>query len=132
MPSIVFSSSSYRYPTTLNHFSTVLQPENVSEPTTARPFSEIPKTKTVLGLNIEAMRDPLGMPLYVEKQFRTLGPIFHLVGLPSLPKMVFVVDPDDTERVFRTGDLGYPKRIGVEEWIQARKELNLPFGMFLE
>ncbi len=73
------------------------------------------------------MRDPLRMPFYVEKQVKILGPIFNLVGLPGFPgKMVFVVDPDDAERVFRTGDLGYPKRIEVVEWIQARKELNLP------
>ena len=54
------------------------------------------------------------MPFYVEKQVKILGPIFNLVGLPGFPgKMVFVVDPDDAERVFRTGDLGYPKRIEV-------------------
>lgn len=98
---------------------------------TARPYDEIPKTKTTLGLNLDMLRDLSNASNYMKKTARELGHIFKLVGAPGLPPMVCVVDPKDVETVFRVGDAGYPERFLIEVWRDARKEINAPIGMFM-
>ena len=98
---------------------------------TARPFSEIPKTKTTLGLNLEMMRDPSRVADYFTKAAHELGHIFRITGTPGLPPMLCVVDPEDVATVFRVGDKDYPQRFRFEVWERARNELDIPFGMFL-
>ena len=98
---------------------------------TTRPFSEIPKTKTTLGLNLEIMRDPSNVADHLTKAAHELGHIFRVVGTPGLPPMVCVVDPEDVATVFRVGDKDYPQRFRFEVWERARNELDIPFGMFL-
>lgn len=72
------------------------------------------------------------MPQILKKQTDTLGKIFKESGIPGLPPMVFIFDPHDIEKVFRAGDISYPRRFPIDEWVEVRKELNLPKGMFLE
>ena len=98
----------------------------------AKPYSEIPKNKTFLGLNWEFMKDPTQAAQFFRKLGDSLGPIVRLVGAPGLPEMVMVLDPKDTEAVFRAADNTYPQRFPIQEWIDARKELNQPIGLFLE
>ena len=97
-----------------------------------RPFSEIPKTKTVLGLNLEVMKDPFRITDYAEKTVHELGHIFRITGTPGIPSMVFVVDPKEIEKVYRLGDQDYPKRFPFDMWKKVREDLKIPFGIFLE
>ena len=96
---------------------------------TARPFSEIPKTKTTLGLNLEVMRDPSRVADYLTKAARELGHIFRVVGIPSLPPMLCVLDPEDVATVFRVVDKDYPQRFRFKVWERAWNELEIPLGM---
>ena len=98
----------------------------------ARPYEEIPKTKYFLGVNWEIMKKPYGLVDYLEKQVRTHGKIFRDKGGPGVPEVVYIVDPKDVELVYRAGDSGYPMRFPMTAWSQARDELKLPYGMFLE
>ena len=107
------------------------QSSATSSTETPRPYSEMPKTKTVLGLNLDVLKDSSNLVGNMEKNFRELGRIFKLTGVPGLSTMVCVVDPEDVEKVFRVGDKGYPERYSIWEWKEARKEANAPFGMFL-
>lgn len=102
------------------------------EPQPPRPYSEIPKTKTVLGLNLEVMRRPHNLEKYLIEQIQKLGYIFRITGIPGIPEMLCVMSPQDTEAAYRVGDIEYPERFPFTEWKQARKELNRPQGMFLE
>ena len=97
-----------------------------------RPFSEIPKTKTVLGLNLEVMKDPYRVTDYVEKMVHELGHIFIITGTPGLPSVLTVVDPKDIEKVYRLGDQDYPKRFPFDMWKQIREDRKVPYGIFLE
>ena len=108
-----------------------LSPQN-PELDTARPYSEIPKTKTFLGLNLDVLRNPAQVGPYMREQADTLGPIFRLAGVPGIPEMVALMDVDDVERAFRAGDSGYPSRFPFTLWIESRKELRQPLGLFLE
>ena len=63
----------------------------------------MPKTKTVLGLNLDVLKDSSNLVGNMEKNFRELGRIFKLTGVPGLSTMVCVVDPEDVEKVFRVG-----------------------------
>ena len=98
----------------------------------ARPYSEIPKTKTFLGLNMGTLKDPTQVGRYMQEQGDLLGPIYRLAGLPGFPEMVCLIDPKDVETVFRVGDNAYPQRFPFPEWVEARKELKMPIGLFLE
>lgn len=100
-------------------------------PETARPYDEIPKTPTTLGLNLELIRRPFKIVDYFRRVAAELGPIFKVAGTPGLTSMVCVVHPKDVETVFRAGDTDYPERILVEVWRDSLKELNAPSGMFL-
>ena len=97
-----------------------------------RPYSEIPKTKTVLGLNFDMLMDPHNAVNYMERQTRRLGHIFRLTGTPGVGEMVCVVEPQDVETVYRLGDAHYPERYPFLEWRQARNERNRSKGLFLE
>lgn len=98
----------------------------------AKPWSQVPKTKTTLGLNLELMKNPFRMYEYLQKQAKKLGHMFKLTGVPGLPEMVVVINPKDVEVVYRVGDSGYPQRFPFYEWEEARKELKRSNGMFLE
>ena len=98
----------------------------------AKPWSQVPKTKTTLGLNLELLRNPNKVYDYLQKQAQKLGYIFRLTGTPGLPEMVVVLNPKDVEAVFRVGDSDYPQRLPLYEWEEARKELKRSTGMFLE
>lgn len=98
---------------------------------TVRPYSEIPSTKTTLGLNMDLVKDPKNMPKYMEKQTRLHGNIYRLTGAPGMPELLCVTDPRDAETVFRAGDTDIPKRFSMEEWKLVRKELKKPTGLFL-
>lgn len=66
------------------------QQGQVASPTATKPekapraYSEIPKCKTILGLNLAMMKDPSRLVDYMEQQVRELGFIFKLVGAPGL------------------------------------------------
>ncbi len=122
------SSLQPHLPTPLHQQEKVHPPPQVE----ARPYSEIPKTKTFLGLNVEMIKDANQMGKYFKKQGDELGSIFRVTGVPSIPEQVCVLDPKDVETAFRVGDNTYPRRFPFIDWINARKELNLPLGMFLE
>ena len=111
------------------------QQTSPSEPSqsveTARPYSEIPKTKTTFGLNLELMRDPTKFADVLTRVASELGHIFRIVGVPGMPPMVCVLDPKDVEAVYRVGDSDYPERLRFESWEKAREELGIPFPMFL-
>ena len=107
------------------------QPSSANTSDTPRPYNEIPKTNTVLGLNLDVLKDSSNLVGNMEKSFHELGHIFKLAGIPGLPTMVCVVDPEDVEKAFRVGDKGYPERFSIWEWKEARKEANAPLGMFL-
>ena len=96
-----------------------------------RPYNEIPKTPTTLGLNLELIRKPFKIVEYLRRVSAELGPIFKVVGTPGQTSMLCVMDPRDVETVFRVGDVGYPERILVEVWRDSLKELNAPSGMFM-
>ena len=130
-PVAVSSSTSHPYSTRSVHHDLATPTSNEPEPA-ARPFSEIPKTKTILGLNVELLKDPVMVSDYMERQAQELGPIYKVVGTPGMPDMVCVVSPQDAEKAFRAGDLDYPQRFPFHEWKQARKELNQPCGIFLK
>ena len=98
----------------------------------AQPYSKIPTTKTVLGLNLGMIKDPLKSSEYISEQVRLLGPIFKITGLPRRPDMVVTVNPQDVETVYRYGDKHYPERFPFDIWKQARVELNRSPGLFLE
>ena len=98
---------------------------------TARPFDEIPRTKTFLGLNTQLMKEPTQMARYLTEQGDKLGSIFCLVGIPGLPDSLCLLDPKDVETVFRAEDSTYPRRLPIPDWVKARKELNMPIGLFL-
>jgi hypothetical protein len=98
----------------------------------AKPWNDIPKTKTTLGLNVEMMKSPLKGHKYMQRQAQELGNIFRATGVPSMPELVCVMDPHDIETVYRAGDTGYPERFPFYEWQEARKELNKPTGVFME
>ena len=97
-----------------------------------RPYNEIPFIKNFLGLNLEMMKDPYHMVEHTIKIALQHGYIFKMSGPPSMPAFLFVIDPKDVEKVFRVVDAGYPKRFPINEWMQVREELKIPFGMFLE
>ena len=110
------------------------QLEKTSSPLTveaAKSYNEIPKTKTVLGLNMDILRKPTQLAQYMQEQGNQLGPIFRVTGTPGLPEMLCLIDPRDVETVFRVGDGGYPRRFPIPEWVEARKELKKPIGLFL-
>lgn len=97
-----------------------------------RPYSEIPKTKTILGLNVEMLQNPASVDKYMIQQIQKLGYIFRITGVPGMPEMLCVSSPRDVEAAYRVGDIEYPERFPFTEWKQARKELNRPLGLFLE
>ncbi len=97
----------------------------------ARPYSKIPRTKTFLGLNMEIMKDPVHIARYMQEQSSKLGSIYRIAGLPGLQEMVCLSDPKDVETAFRVGDVTHPRRFPIPEWVEARKELNMPIGLFL-
>ena len=98
----------------------------------SQPFSKIPRTKTLLGLNLGLLKDPVKSSQYMVEQVRLLGPIFKVTGLPGRPEMVVTVNPQDVEAVYRCGDMHYPERFPFKEWKQTREELKRPLGLFLE
>ena len=111
------------------------QQDQVSPPLSvvdARPYSEIPKSKTFLGLNMQLLKDPTQMGKFIREQGNELGPIFRLTGVPGMPEMLCVLDTKDLEVVFRVGDNSYPRRLRNPERVEIRKELNQPLGIFLE
>ena len=97
-----------------------------------KPYSKIPRTKTVLGLNLGLLKDPIKSSQYMVEQVRLLGPIFKVTGLPGRPEMIVTVNPQDVEAVYRYGDMHFPERSPFREWKQALEELNRPPGLFLE
>ncbi len=101
-------------------------------PVEARPYSEIPRTKTFLGLNWGMLKDPTRVAEFMREQGDELGSIFRIAGVPGLPEMVCIFDPKDVETAFRVGDSAYPRRFPIKEWTEARKELKHPTGLFLE
>ncbi len=105
---------------------------NVRPHVEARPYDDIPSSKFFLNINWDMIKNPKSMPQILKKQTDTLGKIFKESGIPGLPPMVFIFDPHDIEKVFRAGDISYPRRFPIDEWVEVRKELNLPKGMFLE
>lgn len=110
-----------------------LHPQNTSSQTAMpKPFSDIPKTKTTLGLNIDLIRKPSQLVEYLEKSCRELGSIFKLAGTPGLPEMVCIVDPKDVETVYRSGDTHYPQRQEFPDFKKALQELGLPIGLFFQ
>ena len=121
----------YSTPTAKSQGASSIQKEVDQEPP-LRPYSEIPKTKTFMGLNLEVIKDPSRLSNYTEKMVHEVGNIFKMTGVPGLPEMLFVIDPKDVEKVYRSGDQEYPMRIPVNELKQVRDELKVPYGMFLE
>ena len=117
--------------TTESQGASSIQKEVDQEPP-IHPYSEIPKTKTFMGLNLEVMKDPSRLPEYTEKMVHEVGNIFKMTGVPGLPEMLFVIDPKDVEKVYRLGDQEYPTRLPFNELKQVRDELKVPYGMFLE
>lgn len=118
-----------------NEYSTATPPSRSTDQEvlkTVRPYSEIPTPKTFLSVSWDLIRDPKRLADNLEKRTKVLGKIFKEKGIPSLPEMVFILDPKDVEKVYRTGDRGYPSRVTISEWIQVHAELKLPIGMFLE
>lgn len=100
-------------------------------PKDAKSWSEIPRTKTTLGLNIKLMKDMTKFHDYLLEQTNILGHVFRLTGLPGLPKsLVCAVNPEDLESIYRAGDTSYPMRFPFDMWKDARRELNKPFGVF--
>ena len=108
------------------------QPQSARPTATPRPFSDIPKTKTTLGLNIHLITKPSQLVDYLEKSCRELGFIFKLAGTPGLPESVCVVDPKDVETVYRNGDMHYPQRQEIPDFKRALKELDKPIGLFFQ
>jgi len=108
----------------------ISSPASEPEPP-SKPYSAIPKVKTTFGLNMDMLREPYKAADYFERSFRELGFIFKVDGVPGLPEMVCLADPNDIEKVYRIGDADYPVRFQFADWIEARKELNKPIGMFL-
>ena len=98
----------------------------------AKPWSEIPKTRTTLGLNTKLMKNPFKMIEYLQEQNKSLGPVFRLTGTPGMPETVCAMNPEDVESVYRAGDTSYPQGFPFDLWKDARKELNQPLGMFFE
>ena len=131
-PSIIRALSSST-PSALPQTNGTLNQEPATRPLQdAKPWSQVPKTKTTLGMNLELMKNPNKVYDYFQKQAEKLGYIFRLTGTPGLPEMVVVVNPKDVEAVFRVGDSDSPRRFPFYEWEEARKELKKPNGMFLE
>ena len=98
----------------------------------ARPYNEVPRPKNFLNVNWDVVKNPLGLADHMEKRVKSYGKIYKEKGFPGLPELLFIVDPKDIEKVFRAGDKEYPQRFQLPEWTQARDELHLPYGMFLE
>ena len=98
----------------------------------AKPWSEIPKTKTTLGVNTELMKNPFKMIEYLQEQNKSLGPVFRLTGTPGMPETVCAMNLEDVESVYRAGDTSYPRGFLFAMLIDARKELNQPLGMIFE
>lgn len=96
-----------------------------------KPYSEIPKTKTFLGLNMDTLKHPTQIAQYIHEQATQLGPIYRLTGIPGLQEMVCLTDPKDVETVYRVGDGTHPRRFPIPEWVDARNELKKPIGLFL-
>ena len=98
----------------------------------ARPFSDLPSPNNFLGVNWGLLRDPSSFVDHVDKRVKTIGTIYREKRAPDMPEMLFVVDPEDIEKVYRAGDKGYPMHLPLPGWKESRDELQLPYGMFLE
>ena len=133
-PAIIRTLSS-SIPSAKSHSSKNLNQEQLATnmpPYDAKPWSEIPKTKTTLGLNTKLMKNPFKMMEYLQEQNKSLGPVFRLTGTPGMPETVCAMNPEDVESVYRAGDTSYPQGFPFDLWKDARKELNQPLGMFFE
>ena len=100
---------------------------------TAKPFSAIPSPKRIplIGMSRDFMKvSTSDLVQAVYRRVEELGKIYREKLFPGLPEFVFVLDPEDVAKVFRA-DGRYPRRFPLPEWIDVRKELNIPIGLFL-
>ena len=109
------------------------QTNEESDNTPVKPFEDIPGPWKIplLQLTPELLRsDPfksIQMMMELQKKY---GSFFKAKFSPTIPEFVLVFDPKDVAKVFRN-DGKYPMRFPVDVWVESRKALGIPIGLFL-
>ena len=99
----------------------------------AKPFDAIPSPKRIplIGISRDFTKfSPSKISFFVRERVEQLGKLYREKMVPGAPEFLFVLDPDDVAKVFRA-DGRHPRRFPFTDWIDIRKELNVPNGLFL-
>ena len=100
-----------------------------------KKFLEIPTPKRIPILNFsrdfsKVAKNPFKVVNFIKERVEEFGKIYREKLSPGLPEFLFVLDPNDIEKVFRAGGK-YPRRFPLTEWVVARKQVGVPGGVFL-
>ena len=108
-------------------------PSSTETSTSVKPYKEIPGPWKIPLLQItpELLRsDPFKSIQLMSELQKKYGSFFKARFSPTVPEFVMAFDPKDAAKVFRN-DGKYPKRFSVDVWIETRKALGVPVGLFL-
>lgn len=98
-----------------------------------KSFQEIPGPwkMPLVQLSPEVLKgDPFKSVQMVKGLQEKYGSIYKVTFSPFMSEFVAIFDPEDVSKVYRN-DGKYPKRFPFDVWLEVRKKLGVPTGLFL-